>query len=248
MLEPTWKIPKKPRRKYIDNDGEKMPSVTEVLDALGWNKSALMGWANKIGRGGQTIAQVRNPKADAGSLAHHLIECSLTGVSWADTQEWHEALPEIQEKAAAAFQGWQNWWAVEEAKGWKIIECEIAMQSKHRGFAGTCDLLLRDDEGKYWVADIKTGSPHSEAAIQMAGYAALLSETRDIHCQQGMIIHVPTDGRPVTAHHITYAEMDDAMVMWGHLLEIHYLKEVFTRMAKRIEAATPKLEEPKGPF
>ena len=83
-----WTIPKKTRRKYLDANGNKLPSVTEILGGLGWNREVLMGWANKIGRQGQTIAEVRNPKADAGTLAHHLIECELTNVPWKETQEF----------------------------------------------------------------------------------------------------------------------------------------------------------------
>lgn len=247
MLEPLWKIPKKERRRYIDAEGNKLPSVTEILDALGWNKGALMGWANKIGRGGQTIAQVRNPKADAGSLCHHLIECALTNVAWEDTQEWVEALPELQEKAATGLSAWQAFWPSMEAKGWSIVDCEIALQADD--FAGTADLLLRHEDGGYAVGDVKTGSPHPEAAIQMAGYAMLIGKKRRWYPDVGFIFHVPTDGRPVTAHCISHAEMAAAKELFCALLEIHQYKDQWRDMGKRMEAATPKLvEETKGAF
>lgn len=248
MLEIQWKIPKKEKRRYIDADGNKLPSVTEILDALGWNKGALMGWANKIGRGGQTINQVRGPKADAGSMGHHLIECSLGNINYEDTQEWHEALPEIQEKAKVALAAWQAFVPKLYAAGWSIDECEIQLQTTE--FGGTCDLLLRHEDGYYAVADIKTGSPHAEAAIQMAGYASLLRQARNIHCDHGFIYHVPTDGRPVTSHLIGVSDFQAASELWENLLTIQNYKEQFKEMGKRIDALTPKLleEQPKGPF
>lgn len=251
MLEIQWKIPKKEKRRYIDADGNKLPSVTEILDALGWNKGALMGWANKIGRGGQTINQVRGPKADAGSLGHHLIECCLGNINYQDTQEWHEALPEIQEKAKVALDAWQAYVPSLYAAGWSIDDVEIALQNDTQGFAGTCDLLLRHEDGYYAVADIKTGSPHAEAAIQMAGYASLLRSVKNIVCDHGFIFHVPTDGRPVTQHLIGVSDFQAACEVWENLLTIQQYKDHFKDMGKRIDARTPKLpeEEPvKGPF
>lgn len=252
MLEKTWTIEKKARRKYIDKDGAKLSSVTEILDALGWNKGALMGWANKVGRGGQTINQVRGPKADAGTLGHHLIECVLNGVKYEDTQEWHEALPEIQAHAKMALEAFCDWWRDKVDQGWRVIDCEIPLQSEARSFAGTADLMLADEFGEPFLADIKTGSPHAEAFIQLAGYSMLWSEMKGQRVDyRGLVIHVPVDGRAVTEHWANYLEMASAVELFNNLLTINEYKQAFTRIAKRMWDATPKLpedEQAKGPF
>ena len=242
----SWSIPKKTRRKYLDSKGEKLPSVTEILGGLGWNREVLMGWANKIGRQGQTIAEVRNPKADAGTLAHHLIECELTNVPWKETQEFCEAPEDLQVKAMQALEAWSEWWKGREADGWEVVDAEIAMQDDDAGFAGTCDLMLRDPSGELIVADIKTGSPHAEAIIQMAAYGILYSETP----KYALLIHVPTDGRPVTCHFASDDTLRQAEEIWENLLSISKYKKAWAAIGKKMYADTPKLEEPKkaSPF
>lgn len=240
-----WTIPKKTRRKYLDANGNKLPSVTEILGGLGWNREVLMGWANKIGRQGQTIAEVRNPKADAGTLAHHLIECELTNVPWKETQEFCEAPEDLQVKAMQALEAWNEWWKGREADGWEVVDAEIAMQDDDAGFAGTCDLMLRDPSGELIVADIKTGSPHAEAIIQMAAYGILYDESP----KYALLIHVPTDGRPVTCHFASDDTLRQAEEIWENLLNISKHKKDWAAIGKKMYENTPKLEEKKeSPF
>ena len=241
----SWSIPKKTRRKYLDANGNKLPSVTEILGGLGWNREVLMGWANKIGRQGQTINEVRNPKADAGTLAHHLIECELTNIDWKQTQEFCEANQDLQVKAMQALEAWNEWWSAREADGWEVVDAEIAMQDDDAGFAGTCDLMLRDPAGELIVADIKTGSPHAEAIIQMAAYGILYDERP----KYALLIHVPTDGRPVTCHFASDDTLRQAEEIWENLLNISKYKKAWAVIGKKMHENTPKLEEKKeSPF
>lgn len=241
----SWTIPKKTRRKYIGPDGKKLPSVTEILGGLGWNREVLMGWANKIGREGRTIHEVRNPKADAGTLAHHLIECDLTNICWEETQEWHEADADLQDKARQALEAWQTFWRGREADGWEVVDAEVAMQDDDAGFAGTCDLFLRDPNNELVVADIKTGSPHAEAIIQMAAYGILYEERP----KYAILLHVPTDGRRVTAHFASEDTLRQAEEIWENLLNISKYKKNWADIGKKMRDDTPALEEKKGsPF
>jgi hypothetical protein len=241
-----WTIPKKPRRNYKKG----MPSVTTVLKTLGWNRDALMGWANKIGREGLKIHEARDPKADVGSLAHHLCECFLGDINHQATQEWHEATEEHQRLALCALDQFKTWWAWQRTQGWEIEECEIAMESRANKFCGTADLILRDPDGAYIIADIKTGSPHPEAAIQMAAYASLYHEETARHITEGLLLHIPTDGRPLTAHHITKQEIDAGEAIFFQLLDIERHRTLFKELGERMKDATPSVAaKPEGsPF
>lgn len=246
----TWTIPKKPRRKYYGRDGEKLPSVTEILGGLGWNREVLMGWANKIGRQGQTIHEVRNPKADAGSLAHHLIECDLTNVPYEETEEYCTADGNMQTLARWSLESWRNWWYGRRNEGWEVVEAELPMQDDDAGYAGTVDLILRDPCGELVVADIKTGSPHAEAVIQMAGYADLYEATRGETPHFGLLLHVPTDGRHLTPHTIPRSLLVAGHEVFAQLLFISRHKKAFADFGKVLRENTPAVKpvEGKHPF
>jgi len=236
-----WTIPKKPRRTYAG----KVASVTQIIGGLGWNREGLMRWANKVGREqGLTVSQARDPKADAGTLAHHLCECFLLDIDYQQTQDWCEALPETQDAARQALNGFRDWWGGKRADGWTLHAVEHVLTGV--GVAGTADLFLRDPDGQYVVADIKTGSPHPEACIQLAAYASMFEHA----VYRGIILHVPTDGRPVTEHHVCGDEFRAADELWHLLRDIHEHKKMFSGIGKRMRDATPAPveQQQKDPF
>lgn len=246
-----WSIPKKSRRKYIRTDGTKLPSVTEILGSLGWNREVLMGWANKIGRQGFTVAEVRNPKADAGSLAHHLIECDLTNICWEETQEWCESAADLQEKALLARESFNAWWKVKEREGWELVDAEVQMASDQLDYGGTFDLMLRDPSGELVIADIKTGSPHAEAAIQLAAYGQLWEDRGESFPSYGLILHVPcSDELPLTAHYVSQVNLRKGLEIFNALCSIAVHKKDFAALGKKLYADTPKPapEKKEAPF
>ena len=53
-----------------------------------------------------------------------------------------------------------------------VIAQEVTVFSDEFGYAGTCDMIIRDNDGDGVVVDWKTGRAWPEAALQLAAYAA----------------------------------------------------------------------------
>jgi hypothetical protein len=67
-----------PTREYRNAAGELIPGNTTVIGSnLGWNKQPLMYWAWAEGRDGTNFRESRESAADAGTLAHAMIESDI---------------------------------------------------------------------------------------------------------------------------------------------------------------------------
>src|SRR5262245_63693241 len=61
-------------------NGVRVPGVTTVIGtSLGWNKGALMHWAWTEGKEGRHYRDTQQAAADAGTLAHALVEAHIRG-------------------------------------------------------------------------------------------------------------------------------------------------------------------------
>jgi hypothetical protein len=152
--------------KYIGPAGQRLPSVTELLSELGWNKDVLLGWADKMAREGKSPMLERNAAAKRGSQMHALIE-------------WHEGgrpgapPPDTSLDADLAFEAWTEW---RETVALEKLWQEEPLTSDVLGFGGTPDMIALID-GHVTVLDWKTankpGRPYIEHVIQVTAYAAL---------------------------------------------------------------------------
>jgi hypothetical protein len=104
-----------PTHPYHNAKGERRAGVTWVLGQnLGWNKDALMGWANREGLAGRNIRGERSTAqvaADIGTAAHSMIEAHIHGwdpVAAAGSQ-LTSLTEEDQAKAHLAFSGFTRW-------------------------------------------------------------------------------------------------------------------------------------------
>jgi len=100
---------------YHNASGQRLPGVTWVLGQnLGWNKDALMKWANREGLAGKDIRGDRstsNVAATIGTAVHAMIEADIQG--WdpvAAAGSGLADLPECDRAAAhAGFDGFKRW-------------------------------------------------------------------------------------------------------------------------------------------
>lgn len=253
---------KKPRRVYKDADGNKLPSVTEILGGLGWKYAPLMAWANKIGREGRTLSEGSRDAMEIGSIAHDLIEDWIL----ARPQRERGTTPvDLWEPAVGCLHKFVAWWRAEHWSGRFHAMCtEIAMVDRERGYGGTADLVGLLD-GEPIVLDYKTGkSVYAETAIQLAAYAELWSahghaievdgddeplsqeqiDLRKEHrrIERAGIIHVPVDG-PVTFVEIPSPMREAAHQIWQDLLSMQHKKRVYDVFGKELRKMM-KREEP----
>jgi hypothetical protein len=200
---------RKPRRKYGQAlDGSKIVSVTEVIGALG--KPGLMWWAaeeaaracaaylregaaehDAIERARKAFLRTRDAAAEAGTLAHEMIEAYLEGQ---DPEDVIDAFADVDvvDRARRAFSRFASWWPT---SGYTVHLSEEQIVDRATGYGGTLDLVLRAADGSLVIGDVKTGrGVYDEVTIQLAAYAALLRSERQTPVTRGLVIHCPADG------------------------------------------------------
>lgn len=156
--------------RYKLADGTIVPGVTTITgDQLGWNKRALINWANRMGLKGIDSNKYKDDKADIGTLAHSMVTDWLLGIK-TDTSDYSKNQIQAAENSALSFFEW--------AKNRRIkpILVEIPIVSERYRFGGKPDIYAAID-GDLELIDLKTGSGiYEEMIIQVAAYAKLLTE------------------------------------------------------------------------
>lgn len=152
--------------KYIGPAGQRLPSVTELLSELGWNKDVLLFWADKMAREGKSPMLERNAAAARGSQMHALIE-------WHEGGRPDDKPPDTSLDADLAFEAWMSW---RETVTIETLWQEEPLTSDVLGFGGTPDMIAVVDDNVTvldWKTANKPGRPYIEHVIQVTAYAAL---------------------------------------------------------------------------
>src|SRR5438132_12109886 len=91
---------------YKNAKGERIPGTTTIIGSnLGWSKGGLMHWAWEQGMNGKDYRTVRDEAADAGTLAHKMVEHWIRGIEFSPDG----ATPETLGLATTAFGGFLTW-------------------------------------------------------------------------------------------------------------------------------------------
>ena len=156
---------------YTLASGTRVPSVTTITGARKANVEGLLVWANELGKQGLSHRDVRQAAADAGTMAHAMVENAIHG------REILEGIPEADpqtiEQAQRGFQAWQDWSRVMAVD---YVLTETPMVSEEYAYGGTPDAIGHVD-GKLALLDWKTGNAvYPDAIIQMAAYRRLWNE------------------------------------------------------------------------
>ena len=264
-------MPKRKRRSYKDNDGNKLPSVTELLGGLGWKYQPLLHWANKLGRQGLTLNEGGREARDIGTCAHDLIEAFVCGQS----QPKREKQPtEVWEGAQVALESFKRFWEREGmASRVEVLGAETMMVDVEQGWGGTADLICLLD-GKATILDYKTGKRiYAETAIQLEAYAHLWAVDGCGHdvdadeiplppsmiekrkrwwaIEQTGIIHCPADGRETQIVLIPVETRGASQHIWKSLLEMQRHRKSFDAFAselKKLESVEETTDDEKAPF
>lgn len=211
--------------KGYEIDGEKVPGVTTVLSRFK-ESGALMYWAWKQGTEGKDFRETKQAAADAGTLAHDMVEADLYGASF----EIGGASKEAYEKAIGAFKAYQEW---KRQTALQVVESEVSLVSRVHGFGGTLDALLV--QGALSLGDWKTSnSIYADYLLQLAAYQILWEEA---HPEQPVVggFHLlrfskqadPSD--PISFSHHYWSQLDVAKEQFLHLLAAY-------KLDKRIKA------------
>jgi len=147
---------------YKTKSGLRVPGTTTITGNLGWNKQALITWANNLGLEGIVASKFRDDKAEIGTLAHRFLLDEKKGVK-TDTSDYSANQIQQAENSLISYYEW--------AKGKKIepILMEEPLVDEENLYGGTPDIYGRVD-GVLELTDYKTGKGiYLEHFIQVAG-------------------------------------------------------------------------------
>ncbi len=160
-----------PTHLYKDNSGKRVPSVTTIISRFK-ESGGLLYWANQAGLDGKTLDEARRPAADAGTMAHLLVEAHIHGKELPDLV----GNPEVIAKARAAFAAYLNW---SKLTNLEIRHTEVALVSDTHHFGGCLDAIgvARSLHNGLALCDWKSSnSIYPDYLYQLSAYAILWNE------------------------------------------------------------------------
>jgi hypothetical protein len=220
-----------PKGGYRLANGERCPGVTTVIGRFK-EAGGLMYWAWEQGRNGFDFRETRDSAAEAGTIAHALVEYHITGKSdqeIAHMIEEQRVAPEILEKANQAYQNYLKW---ETQTKLKVIQTEMSLVSEKHKYGGTFDgVAVVEVEGERSLADWKTGGIYTEAIIQCAAYKNLWEEHNP---EQPIIggVHIVSFSREAGDFaHRYFGNVDEA---WRQFVLLREAFDIDKRLKKRL--------------
>lgn len=207
-----------PTQPYYVND-KRVPGVTTVIGAsLGWNKNQLMYWAFKQGKEGrESLYEKRDEAADAGTLAHLMVEHHIKKLGIPD--EWRKAEPEVKELATQAFESYLAW---EEGNRITFTAVELPLTSEAFRYGGTIDAIA-ELGSKALLVDFKTSNDvYVDHRVQLAAYSQLLKEN-GIDVDGYHLLRFGKDTAEF-AHHF-YSDLSREWEVFVLLLRLYELKK-----------------------
>ena len=156
-----------PTQPYYVN-GRRVPSVTTVLSRYK-ESGALMYWSWNEGREGRDFRDTKQKAADAGTLAHAMVEANIKGRP-VDLDKFPGLTLETRSNATHAFRAYLEW---KERVHLKVEHTEMPLVSEKHLFGGTLDAMFVT--GKLVLGDWKTsGGIYTDMLVQVAGGYSLL--------------------------------------------------------------------------
>ena len=156
----------RPKKGYgTTQDGRKFVGVTTPLSYFG-NKNGMIYAAWKLGTEGKNYQDEWYKAANAGTVAHEMIEAYLHKNPEIDLSE---VPADVREKAETAYLGFLKW---ADLVQFNVISTEESLYDETLGLAGTIDLAAI--QGKRCIIDWKTSKEiYPENWGQLAAYKYL---------------------------------------------------------------------------
>jgi hypothetical protein len=203
-IEDTFNLELWQRRNIAFGMAQDSSLIARVLAVPGtpaeWDQAAKKQ-INEICEDAAAVAQAHKA-ADIGTALHAMIEQVNLG-------QHVNAGPYEADLAAYRAAIEQMGWTIE----WDHVECRMVCDTLE--MAGTCDMLVADPDGNYYVADLKTSASVDYGGLgwsaQLASYAhsdlydPMLNvrlQTPDINKAVGYIVHLPAGQGVCTIHEV----------------------------------------------
>lgn len=217
-----------PTIQYKNAEGKRVSGVTTIIGAnLGWNKQALMYWANQMGLDGKNHREVAEKEADAGTLGHAMIEADIKQKPFPTGYR-----EDITAKADTCYINFLEW---KEAIHFKPINTEIHLVSEKHQYGATPDCIA-EIKGKTSLFDWKTGSGlYTDHLIQLAAYANVIEEvysSQDGHPFSNLSggIYLLRIGKEDASWHWHWWDaLPEAWEAFEYLLGLHKLQKILKK-------------------
>ena len=131
---------------------------------------------------GEIMEQTR----EFSNQAHQLIE------DWLMYHYRHDRSPDttVPIQYAHIMEGFQMWM---RDNALTVVATELMVWHSFHEYAGTIDLVVRDQAGDLGIIDLKTGGIYNEAAMQLAAYAKALRHLTDEKVEQAWVLQLPRE-------------------------------------------------------
>lgn len=176
--------PSEDHTKYINKDGENIPSSTTILKIL--SKDSLVYWANNLGWHRKSVSGELETSSIIGTLTHGLIEQIMRGEK-IDLQPVELYGGEIYEKVVTCLTSFIKWWKPRK-DDIEVLYQEHEMSSDLYG--GTADLVC-NYKGKKYIIDFKTSkSIYYSMFLQLVSYVRLYEYNHDDKIEEVAILRL----------------------------------------------------------
>jgi hypothetical protein len=194
--------------------------VTEVLQNIGWKQYGLMHWAHGLGLKGIGLKEERERLADAGTVAHAMVDAEVKGKP---TPSLDGLAPGIVERAQQSFDAFRAW---RKTSRFELVASEIILVSEKLGYAGQIDCVAHL-EGAVAVLDWKSSKAlYPDQAVQLAAYAQLWDEAHpDLIVKALRVVRFPPEGG-FADHQIGETSWKAALRAWDAAMELHRVKKL----------------------
>jgi len=217
-----------PKGGYKLKDGSKAAGVTTIIGRFK-DSGGLLYWACEQGKAIQkgeinTLYDKRDEAADAGTLAHSMVEAHING----------RPLPDIpdNEIGKLAQQGFESYLAWAQNNSIQIVEQEVELVSETYKYGGCLDAIGLDSQMRLCLLDWKTSNGcYPDYLIQIAAYRQLWEEANPNDPITGGY-HLCRFGKEHAdfTHHY-WNELDDA---WRQFILFREAYDIDKRLKKRI--------------
>lgn len=219
-----------PSAGYKLKDGTRCPGVTTILGR--WKDAGgLIYWAWDQGRNGLDYRDTRDKAAEAGTLAHALVEHHITGKPDSELGSVIEEARASKEMGLKAMTAYENYLSWERTTKLKVVKTEMSLVSEKHKFGGTFDgIAIVDVNSRRSLADWKTGGIYTEALIQCAAYRGLWEEHYPLEPIEGGFHIVSFSRESGDFTHKYFSNLDEA---WEQFLLLRQAYDLDKKLKKR---------------
>ena len=212
-----------PAIKYQLKDGTRVSGTTTIISSnLGWSRGALMYWAWNEGKEGRDFRETRDKAADAGTIAHGMIEADLKDRSF-NTSIFPK---ELVDKAETSYLNFIEW---KERNQVKPIAIEPNLISEIYQYGATPDYIGYIN-GKASLLDWKTGGVYEDHLLQVAAYKVAWEEVHPEIPLDGGFNLIRFNKEDAAFDHKFRQSLPEAWEAFLNLLNLHNLHKKIKKM------------------